>query len=75
MRLPNKIFSYNESSISKYPVVLTALQRSPLPIRELYEKTRRQWDGIGTFMEALDCLFALGKIKLDDNEEKLFYVD
>jgi len=74
MRLPSKIFSYDESTIVKFPTILRTLRRSPLTVRQLYETTRMHWEGIGAYMETLDCLYALGKIRFDDKEEMLFYV-
>ncbi len=74
MRLPSKVFSYGESALAKFPLLLGTLQESPMIARQLYESTRRYWDGIGTYIETLDYLYALGKVRFDDTKEKLLYV-
>lgn len=74
MRLPSKIFSYDESIVAQFPVLLQMLSDSPMPVRQLYELTRGYWESIGAYIEALDCLYALGRIRFDDNKENLLYV-
>lgn len=38
---------------------------------ELYQKVQKDISGICEFMDALDCLYALGKIEYDDEQEVL----
>ena len=38
MLLPNKLYSYNESTLSKFPVVLKELRKEPLSVHELYRR-------------------------------------
>lgn len=74
MRLPNKINSYSESIISKFPVFLNALEQGDIPVSVLYETVRRQTDDVGVFLEILDCLYALGKIEFNKETRSLHYV-
>lgn len=74
MRLPSKIFTYHESVLSKLPLILSALAEGPLPIRRLYELVACQTEDVSEFLEVLDCLFALGKIRYDDEMRALCYV-
>lgn len=74
MRLPSKIFSYNESVMARFPRLLNILAATPMSARQLYESTQGHWDGIGAYIEALDCLYALGRIRFDDKKENLLYV-
>lgn len=64
MLLPNKIISYNESILSKFPIVLDVLNDNDYLIFDLYEQLKTSLD-IESFIEVLDCLFALGKIEID----------
>ena len=64
MLLPNKIISYNESILSKFPIVLNVLKDKNYLIIDLYEQLKTSLD-IECFIEVLDCLFALGKIEID----------
>lgn len=74
MLLPNKLFSYNESTLSKFPVVLKELQKQPMTVRDLYGKVIKDLSGVNEYMDVLDCLYALHKIEYDDDEGVLRYV-
>ena len=65
MLLPNKIISYNESILSKFPIVLNVLKDNDYLIIDLYEQC---------FIEVLDCLFAFGKIEIDYVARSIHYV-
>lgn len=79
MRLPNKITSYQESIISKFPYILNILEQSGgVSISDLYQKLKKVFtafiDDIADFIEIIDCLFVLGKVKYDEKERRLIYV-
>lgn len=74
MLLPNKLFSYNESTLSKFPIILRELQNRPMTVKELYQRTVRNLSGVNEYIDVLDCLYALHKIEYDDNEGVLRYV-
>ena len=75
MRLPSKITSYNESILSKIPIILSELQINEASILFLYDKTKRSFANIEEFIDTLDCLFALNKIQYDTAREVLRYVN
>ena len=75
MRLPNKLYSYEESTLSKFPIVLRALRDSDSGVTELYERIKKSVPGVSEYMEILDSLYALGKIDIDDKEAVLRYVE
>ena len=64
MLLPNKLFSFDESILSKFPLVVSGL----------YLKVKNRIVSVNDYIEILDCLFALGKIDYDDKEGVLKYV-
>ena len=74
MLLPNKLFSYEESILSRFPVVLSVLEEKPMRVSELYKKLNDYVESVNDFIEILDCLYALGKIELDGEEGVLKYV-
>lgn len=74
MLLPNKLFSYNESTLCKFPIVLKELKRKPLGVHELYKKVIRDLSGVNEYIDVLDCLYALNKIEYDEEEGVLRYV-
>ena len=75
MRLPNKLYSYEESTLSKFPRVLRALRDSDSGVTELYERIKKSVPDVSEYMEILDSLYALGKIDIDDKEAVLRYVE
>lgn len=74
MKLPSKITSYKESVISKFPPILSALQEADTGVFALYKTTMKHFNSIEEFMDTLDCLFALQRIKYDTEREVLCYV-
>lgn len=74
MRLPSKITSYSESVISKFPPILLVLENSDIGIVALYEATMKNFSSVEEFLDTLDCLFALRKIRYDADREVICYV-
>lgn len=75
MRLPNKVTSYSNSVIARFPEILEALMQRDMSPKELYELTASDKMDMGDFLSALDCLFALGKVELIEEGRVLRYVD
>ena len=73
MKLPNKVVSYNESTISKFAPILNFLEQSDKSILCTYKHVKYLFDNVQDFIDTLDCLFALNKISLT-NQEELHYV-
>ena len=75
MRLPNKVTSYPNSVVSRFPDILDALKQQDMSPKELLEFTTSGNKDMGDFLSALDCLFALGQIELLDEGRVLHYVE
>jgi len=75
MRIPSKVTSYRDSIFSKFPPILRELQQEDLKPAELLERLKRRKVAIGDFIEALDCLFVLGKVEFIPEKEVLHYVE
>lgn len=73
MLLLNKLISYDQGIISKFPVVLKELKNGPVSVRDLYNRMIKKMSGISEFIDTLDCLYELGKIEFDEEEEVLRY--
>lgn len=73
MKLPNKIYSYSESTISKFIPIIEQLENRDESVTSLYQKTKKIFNNIEDYIDTLDCLFALNKIVLSEKEE-LHYV-
>lgn len=74
MRLPNKVTSYSNSVVARFPDILEALEQQDMSPKELMEETTVGKKDMGDFLSALDCLFALGKIELTEEGRVLHYV-
>lgn len=72
MKFLSKVTTYKDSSISLFPVILSKLEKEPMTPSELYKKVKKKVSGIQEYIEILDCLYALQKIKLE--EGVLYYV-
>lgn len=71
IKLPNKIYQYNESIISKFPIVMDSLKESEISIIGLYSKIQSSFVDIDDFIETLTCLYALNKIEVQNNILKI----
>lgn len=74
MKLPNKIVSYNESTLGKAVVILEILSKSDMNIIDLYNASKKQHPSVCDFIETLDCLYLLNKIKLIEESEMIHIV-
>ena len=75
MLFPNKLITYNESVISKIPMILEIIERGPIGIKDLYHRVAPKLTGVNEYMDVLDCLYALGAIDLDTDRGVLVYVN
>lgn len=67
MILPNKLFSFNDSVLSKMPSILYNLDTPKTPVELLY--LCKNIKGPVELVDILDCLCALKKITLNDKGE------
>ena len=66
MKFPNKVISYNESIISKFPIILSKLEKKEYEPLEIYKKVKAKFETPFEYIEALDCLYALESIELTE---------
>lgn len=64
MRLPSKLYRYNESVFLDMVEILTVLTY-PMGVYDLYKAVKKKVGSLDRYIEALDCLFLLNKITLD----------
>ncbi len=74
MQLPNKITTFNESVLSKFPLILRLVEKGNMPVLELYNAVRAETEDVETFLEVLDRLYVLGKIDFIEQERTICYV-
>lgn len=73
MRLPSKITPFKESSLSKFPIIISKLRDGDMPVLQLFYAVRNNVDDIAEYLEILDCLFALREIEINEKTEELHY--
>lgn len=73
MKLPNKIISYKESVLSRFPLVLSVLSENPVGVYDLFELNKDSFTDIEEYMDTIECLYALKKVTFDDESGVLYY--
>jgi len=75
VRFPNKVTTYRQSIISKFPIILKVLETQDYSVGSLYNKVEKKMDGPEEYVQVLDCLFFLGKICFLPGADILHYVN
>ena len=63
MRFPNKVLSYEESTIGKLATLLAVIQTRDISPFELYRETKASFEDLSEYIEVLLCLYALRRIE------------
>ena len=71
MKLPSKVTSYKESTISKFPIILKLLKEKDYTVSSLYTKIKNKIS-INDYVDVLICLYILNQITLKN--EFIHYV-
>ena len=66
MRLPSKTTPYERSVMSYFPSIAAVLADKDTAPTELYEAIDVSGKNIGDYLDALDCLFAIGRLALTE---------
>lgn len=69
MQLPNKLYSYKNSTLALVPTVLKELKSGPLPVIDLYKKVKPILNDPTDFISVLDCLYVLRAAEINDEGE------
>ena len=69
MRLPNKLFPFEETTLANLSIILTQLESGPTPVIELFRKVEGRLGGSDEFLDTMLCLYALGAVELDDERQ------
>lgn len=75
MKIPSKVISYRESSISRYARVLIRLREREYAPMELYKDMKNVFVGVDDYIDVLDGLYALRAIEYNDNRGTISYVE
>lgn len=68
MRLPSKTTPYDRSIIPYFSRIVSVLSSEDADPMKVFDKIELKDKTINDYLDALDCLFALGKIELTKGE-------
>ncbi len=74
MRIPSKVVSYKDSSISKYARMLTRLEGKNYTPIDLFVEMHDIFQSIDEYIDVLDGLYALRAIEFDEEGGIISYV-
>jgi len=74
MITPNKFTTFEASVLSKLPVLLSQNVKK-IGIEKLYSLTEEHFSGIDQFLYALDVLYVLGRIELNEVTKDITYAN
>lgn len=74
MLLPSKIVKYEESVLSKLPILIKIIEKKDISVNALFKKSKVYFDEPLEFIYALDILYCLDKIEIDKKEGKILLV-
>ena len=69
MQLPNKLYSYKNSTLALIPEVLNVIKEQPIPVYELYNEIKPHLNDATDFLSVMDCLYALRAADINDEGE------
>lgn len=74
MRMPSKVNTFSDSVIALFTPILEKLEKRNMTPHELLVAMKTKVSDISVFLDALDCLYKLGKIEIPEGTEVLRYV-
>ena len=69
MQLPNKLYSYERSTLALVPKVLNILKNQLMSVLDLYRDMEQELEEASDFVAVMDCLYALRAIDITDEGE------
>jgi hypothetical protein len=69
MQLPNKLYSYENSTLALIPKVLKKLQYGSKLVKDLYNDLKPSLDDPTDFLSVMDCLYALRAVDINEKGE------
>ena len=75
LRFPSKDTPYAGSVFALFPDILERIRSEETTVEQAYQMAvERRWD-LANFFSALDCLYAMNRIDLDEKRKVLRYVE
>jgi hypothetical protein len=69
MQLPNKLYSYKQSTLALIPKVLDTVRSEPVELKDLYLAMKPLLADATDFLSVMDCLYALQAVDINADGE------
>ncbi len=69
MQLPNKLYSYKNSTVALIPKVLSEIKDGLIHLFELYDRLKPELNDATDFLSVMDCLYALRAADINNKGE------
>lgn len=69
MQLPNKLYSYKNSTLALIPKVLKEIEEKPIAVYELFNRVKPLLNDATDFLSVMDCLYALRAVDINEESE------
>lgn len=66
MQLPNKLYSYQKSTLALVPILLEEVNNGTTNVIELFHAINQKLEDPSDFLSAMDLLYALNAIEISD---------
>lgn len=72
MRLPNKLYTYEESTLSNFPIILRTIGKDGITVADLSQRIAGEVGGVLELIEQLALLLSIQEITIDEKSEVIF---
>lgn len=69
MQLPNKLYSYQKSTLAYLPRVLQEIKKGNSNVKDIFHTLSEELDDPTDFLSIMDCLYALNAIEMANEGE------
>lgn len=69
MQLPNKLYSYQKSTLAYLPKVLNEIKSGNSNVKDIFHAISEELDDPTDFLSIMDCLYALNAIEMFNEGE------
>lgn len=69
MQLPNKLYSYQKSTLAYLPRVLNEIKSGNSNVKDIFHAISEELDDPTDFLSIMDCLYALNAIEMSNEGE------
>lgn len=69
MQLPNKLYSYQKSTLAYLPRVLNEIKSGNSNVKDIFHAISEELDDPTDFLSIMDCLYALKAIEMSNEGE------